>query len=158
MPTTQVTPAEDALLQGIADSLFKARKVVVITGAGISTNSGIPDFRSENGLYSLIQAQFDNATREDVLESSRATSFDASRNEREPPTKRRRLSFEDSGICLSDDSQATEDQEVLSSSEEDKSRLSNGHASVQLDRNQGEGSSDESEVTRIDSRRRRHHK
>ncbi|WQF80878.1 Putative Sirtuin family, DHS-like NAD/FAD-binding domain superfamily [Colletotrichum destructivum] len=126
MPTTQVTPAEDALLQGIADSLFKARKVVVITGAGISTNSGIPDFRSENGLYSLIQAQFDNATREDALESRCATSFDASRDEREPPTKRRRLSFEDSGICLSDDSQATEDQEVLSSSEEDKSRLSNG--------------------------------
>ncbi|TQN69811.1 NAD-dependent histone deacetylase HST3 [Colletotrichum shisoi] len=126
MPTTQVTPAEDALLQGIADSLFKARKVVVITGAGISTNSGIPDFRSENGLYSLIQAQFDNATREDALESRCAASFDASRDEREPPTKRRRLSFEDSGICLSDDSQATEDQEVLSSSEEDKSRLSNG--------------------------------
>lgn len=42
MPTTQVTPTEDILLQGIADSLFKARKVVVITGAGISTNSGIP--------------------------------------------------------------------------------------------------------------------
>ncbi|KAJ0167142.1 NAD-dependent histone deacetylase HST3 [Colletotrichum tanaceti] len=126
MPTTQVTPAEDALLQGIADSLFKARKVVVITGAGISTNSGIPDFRSENGLYSLIQAQFDNATREDALESRCATSFDASPDEREPPTKRRRLSFKDSGICLSDDSQATEDQEVLSSSEEDRSRLFNG--------------------------------
>lgn len=29
-------------LQGIADSLWKARKIVVITGAGISTNSGIP--------------------------------------------------------------------------------------------------------------------
>lgn len=42
MPTTQVTPTEDVLLQGIADALFKARKVVVITGAGISTNSGIP--------------------------------------------------------------------------------------------------------------------
>lgn len=42
MPTTQVTPAADLLLQGIADALFKARKVVVITGAGISTNSGIP--------------------------------------------------------------------------------------------------------------------
>ncbi|RAL61205.1 hypothetical protein DID88_010284 [Monilinia fructigena] len=32
-------------------------KVVVVTGAGISTNCGIPDFRSEHGLYSMIQAQ-----------------------------------------------------------------------------------------------------
>ncbi|KXH44154.1 Hst3 protein [Colletotrichum simmondsii] len=105
MPTTQVTPTEDILLQGIADSLFKARKVVVITGAGISTNSGIPDFRSENGLYSLIQAQFDAANRVDVVEPRSFGSADAGREEREPPTKRRRLSFEDSGICLSDDSQ-----------------------------------------------------
>ncbi|KAK1703306.1 hypothetical protein BDP67DRAFT_549878 [Colletotrichum lupini] len=105
MPTTQVTPTEDVLLQGIADSLFKARKVVVITGAGISTNSGIPDFRSENGLYSLIQAQFDAVNRVDVVEPRSFGSADAGREEREPPAKRRRLSFEDSGICLSDDSQ-----------------------------------------------------
>ena len=28
-----------------------ARRIVFFTGAGISTNSGIPDFRSEDGLY-----------------------------------------------------------------------------------------------------------
>ncbi|KAK1779813.1 hypothetical protein QBC45DRAFT_410535 [Copromyces sp. CBS 386.78] len=61
MPTTHVESTSEALLQDIANALYKARKVVVITGAGISTNSGIPDFRSENGLYSLIQAQFDAA-------------------------------------------------------------------------------------------------
>ena len=73
--------AEDAILevhdgqrrqlQEIADTLTGAKKVVVITDAGISTNCGIPvrclltlssswrirtdpltqDFRSENGLY-----------------------------------------------------------------------------------------------------------
>lgn len=42
MPTTHVEPNSEALLQEIANSLYKARKVVVITGAGISTNSGIP--------------------------------------------------------------------------------------------------------------------
>lgn len=29
-----------------------ARKIVFFTGAGISTGSGIPDFRSADGLYS----------------------------------------------------------------------------------------------------------
>ncbi|KAI5456996.1 DHS-like NAD/FAD-binding domain-containing protein [Mariannaea sp. PMI_226] len=64
MPTTHVQPGASETLQHIANSLLKARKVVVVTGAGISTNSGIPDFRSENGLYSLIQAQFDAAARQ----------------------------------------------------------------------------------------------
>lgn len=42
MPTIHVQAGSAADLQEIADSLFKAKKVVVITGAGISTNSGIP--------------------------------------------------------------------------------------------------------------------
>jgi hypothetical protein len=42
MPTIQVGPRSDQELQQIADSLGRSRKVVVITGAGISTNCGIP--------------------------------------------------------------------------------------------------------------------
>jgi NAD-dependent histone deacetylase SIR2 len=42
MPTTHVEPGNGPLLQDIANALWKSRKVVVITGAGISTNSGIP--------------------------------------------------------------------------------------------------------------------
>ncbi|TGJ82482.1 hypothetical protein E0Z10_g6260 [Xylaria hypoxylon] len=61
MPTLQITPDALDLLQNVADTLAKSRKMVIITGAGISTNSGIPDFRSENGLYSLIQDQFERA-------------------------------------------------------------------------------------------------
>jgi len=34
-----------------ADMIAKARKVVVFTGAGISTESGIPDFRGPGGLW-----------------------------------------------------------------------------------------------------------
>ncbi|KAH9213266.1 DHS-like NAD/FAD-binding domain-containing protein, partial [Leptodontidium sp. 2 PMI_412] len=56
MPTTRVGPDSDPELQEVADVMGNSRKVVVVTGAGISTNCGIPDFRSENGLYSLIQA------------------------------------------------------------------------------------------------------
>lgn len=42
MPTVQVTPGAADLLQNVADILGKAKKVIIITGAGISTNSGIP--------------------------------------------------------------------------------------------------------------------
>ncbi|KAK5652882.1 hypothetical protein OQA88_9548 [Cercophora sp. LCS_1] len=96
MPTTHVEPASESHLHEIATALWKSRKVVVITGAGISTNSGIPDFRSENGLYSLIQAQFD-ATAEDGPASSNvdADESDLSSDFSDHrPTKRRRLSPE----------------------------------------------------------------
>ncbi|MCJ1245773.1 hypothetical protein MMC30_002977 [Trapelia coarctata] len=45
-------------LQDIADILAAAKKVVVFAGAGISTNCGIPDFRSKSGLYSLIGSDY----------------------------------------------------------------------------------------------------
>ncbi|KAJ3574740.1 hypothetical protein NPX13_g4270 [Xylaria arbuscula] len=42
MPTLQIKPDALDLLQDVADTLSKSRKMVIITGAGISTNSGIP--------------------------------------------------------------------------------------------------------------------
>ena len=38
-------------LQDLADALRAAQHVVALTGAGISTDSGIPDFRGPNGLW-----------------------------------------------------------------------------------------------------------
>ncbi|SPQ24019.1 1a667816-6388-456f-8f71-85c5c1fcc189 [Thermothielavioides terrestris] len=89
MPTAHVEPGCDPLLQDIANTLWKARKIVVITGAGISTNSGIPDFRSENGLYSLIQAQFEAAQQKAHGSSTNATVPEAPLDER--PRKRPRI-------------------------------------------------------------------
>jgi NAD-dependent deacetylase len=42
----------DALAQEVAELIIDAKKLVVFTGAGISTESGIPDFRSPGGIWS----------------------------------------------------------------------------------------------------------
>lgn len=42
MPTATITKDDPKLLQEIADTVCKANSVIVVTGAGISTNSGIP--------------------------------------------------------------------------------------------------------------------
>ena len=39
------------------DLIQNARQIVFMTGAGVSTASGIPDYRSKNGLYSHGQTQ-----------------------------------------------------------------------------------------------------
>ncbi len=44
-------PDLDILTERVADLILKSRKLVVFTGAGISTESGIPDFRGPAGLW-----------------------------------------------------------------------------------------------------------
>ncbi len=41
----------DALIDKVADLIIGTTKVVVFTGAGVSTESGIPDFRSPGGIW-----------------------------------------------------------------------------------------------------------
>ncbi|GJJ74219.1 hypothetical protein EMPS_06577 [Entomortierella parvispora] len=45
-------------LQTVTDVMLKAKKTIVVTGAGISCSSGIPDFRSADGLYNLVKKQY----------------------------------------------------------------------------------------------------
>lgn len=42
----------DTLIKKAADDIVSSRKTIALTGAGISVESGIPDFRSEGGLWS----------------------------------------------------------------------------------------------------------
>jgi NAD-dependent SIR2 family protein deacetylase len=44
------TEAENKVA-ALTEALATARRLVVLTGAGISTESGIPDYRSENGIW-----------------------------------------------------------------------------------------------------------
>lgn len=38
-------------IKKLKELIDKSNKIVVLTGAGVSTDSGIPDFRSKDGLY-----------------------------------------------------------------------------------------------------------
>lgn len=48
---------QSALLDRIADALIAQRAGVALTGAGISVPSGIPDFRSDDGLWERYDIQ-----------------------------------------------------------------------------------------------------
>jgi NAD-dependent SIR2 family protein deacetylase len=43
----------------ITDLLARSSRILVVTGAGVSTGSGIPDFRSPDGLYSTAMERYD---------------------------------------------------------------------------------------------------
>lgn len=53
-PRLGVSSLEDAVTL-----IQNARKILILTGAGISVSCGIPDFRSENGLYSRVRERYD---------------------------------------------------------------------------------------------------
>src|SRR5690348_2835824 len=52
-------PATDPDIAELANLIRAARRGVVFTGAGISTESGIPDFRSPGGIWTkMMPVQF----------------------------------------------------------------------------------------------------
>jgi NAD-dependent deacetylase len=44
-------PKLETLINQAADLIAESKRVVVFTGAGVSTESGIPDFRSPGGIW-----------------------------------------------------------------------------------------------------------
>ena len=46
-------------IETCAEWIRNARRIVALTGAGISTAAGIPDFRGANGLYTTIEVDPD---------------------------------------------------------------------------------------------------
>ncbi|GJJ11515.1 hypothetical protein Clacol_005748 [Clathrus columnatus] len=43
-------------IQDVVSLLNKSQRIMVLSGAGISVSSGIPDFRSKNGLYQMLKS------------------------------------------------------------------------------------------------------
>src|SRR5882672_9877352 len=52
-PLKPFPPMQEPIVR-LTEQLRAARRVVFFTGAGISTESGIPDFRSPGGLWSRV--------------------------------------------------------------------------------------------------------
>ncbi|PSN72873.1 DHS-like NAD/FAD-binding domain-containing protein [Corynespora cassiicola Philippines] len=69
--TRDLSDEDKVIMERLINAVHKKRKIVIIAGAGISTSSGIPDFRSSNGL-------FNNLRKEHKLKSSGKDLFDAS--------------------------------------------------------------------------------
>ncbi len=53
------------------DRILQAKRIVVLVGAGISVSCGIPDFRSKNGVYAMI-----NTLKLDIPTSSSLFQID----------------------------------------------------------------------------------
>jgi NAD-dependent deacetylase len=52
-----VTVADEAAIAAARDALAKALRVVVLTGAGVSAESGVPTFRGAGGLWKQFRAE-----------------------------------------------------------------------------------------------------
>ena len=44
-----------AKIQTLKDMIMSSKRIAFLGGAGVSTESGIPDFRSENGYFEAIR-------------------------------------------------------------------------------------------------------
>jgi len=45
-------------IEDVVSLIQRSKKIVVLTGAGVSTSCGIPDFRSRNGVYARLSVDF----------------------------------------------------------------------------------------------------
>lgn len=48
----------DVEVKKVAELIREASNIIFFTGAGVSTNCGIPDFRSEGGLYDIVEKEY----------------------------------------------------------------------------------------------------
>jgi len=59
--------ADQVMYDRLNDIINSSRKTVFFGGAGVSTESGIPDFRSKDGLYNNRDVQFEQYSPEYLL-------------------------------------------------------------------------------------------
>ena len=54
-------------ISALKEDIDKAKNVVFLTGAGVSTHSGIPDYRSKSGIYNGVSESPETILSEDTL-------------------------------------------------------------------------------------------
>lgn len=54
-------------IKALKTDIANAQHIVFLTGAGISTHSGIPDYRSKNGIYNGVKESPETILSEDTL-------------------------------------------------------------------------------------------
>jgi NAD-dependent deacetylase len=64
---TVTTAADEAQIEAAHEAVSRGRRIVVLTGAGISTDSGIPDFRGPNGVWTRNPAAEKSSTLQHYL-------------------------------------------------------------------------------------------
>ncbi len=64
------TTIDERVLDKLCDWISHARSAVFFGGAGVSTESGVPDFRSKDGLYNQHDVRFDSYRPEYLLSHS----------------------------------------------------------------------------------------
>ncbi|ORY33970.1 DHS-like NAD/FAD-binding domain-containing protein [Naematelia encephala] len=72
-------PADFSARKKLSDvnvAVAKAKRAIIVSGAGISCSSGIPDFRSAEGLYALVKAKYPSSfvTGRDLFSSGLFTN------------------------------------------------------------------------------------
>ena len=45
-------------IDDVSDLIQNSKKIIVLTGAGVSVSCGIPDFRSRNGVYARLSKDY----------------------------------------------------------------------------------------------------
>ena len=58
LPPPRITSMDQSVAKRIAEWIAEAQGAVVFTGAGVSTESGIPDFRSPGGIWSRFRTVY----------------------------------------------------------------------------------------------------
>ncbi|KAF8802437.1 DHS-like NAD/FAD-binding domain-containing protein [Phlegmacium glaucopus] len=78
LPSFLVPPANSGNhLARVIQAIMKAKRIVVICGAGISVKAGIPDFRSSDGLFKTIKRDNPRETMSSGKELFDASVFNA---------------------------------------------------------------------------------
>ncbi|KAM5532483.1 hypothetical protein V8D89_013836 [Ganoderma adspersum] len=64
------SPKPEDHVKWVITAILKARRIVIVSGAGISVQAGIPDFRSSEGLFQSLKKEHPGLSGKDLFDAS----------------------------------------------------------------------------------------